>query len=129
MAKFTVNNSGVIYEFDTLAEFDAYVASISPNDPAIVTASAQVNQEKQLSRDLADDLRLEFKKQINAATLTVTQATDIFNRVQTTFLALGLGWLRESRMLANNTATGGSFTQGRKDFLLAQIDAAIAKLS
>lgn len=115
-------------EFNTEDELFAFVQTNSPGDPVILLATSEMNKEKFLCRDLLDDLRLEFKKQIQAATMTVAEATDVYNRVATTFSALNSGWLRESRMLANNTATGGSFTAPRKTFLLNSIDAAIAKL-
>lgn len=130
---FEIAGEGII-EFETTAEMDAAVKLRSPDDPLVLNAVSEIEKEKLLCRDIIDDLRLDFKKQVQlnatnpALGLTIAQATDVFNRTNVTFNALGLGWLRESRVLANNTATGGSFTQARKDFLLSKIDNAISQL-
>lgn len=127
MKKPRLINNGVISEYDTNTELLAAVDIQSPNDPVILARYDGMNKEQSLCVTLLNDLRFEFKKQIDGG-MTITEAADVFNRIQTTFLALRLGWLRESRVLANNTATGGSFTAGRKTFLLNSIDAAIAQL-
>lgn len=124
----TLNNNGVITTYQTRAEYDAAVAAISPNDPVKIARRALMSQETILCREVLDDLRDAFKKEVEDGNLTVTQATTLFTVTRDTFLALQCGWLRESRMIANNTATTAIFTAGRKNFLLNQIDAAIARL-
>lgn len=114
--------------FDTAEQFQARVDALNPPDPATIAAITEIDKEVAACRNLLSDLRFEFKKQVQNNTLTVAQASDIFNRVAVVLNALSLGWLRESRVLANNTATGGAFTQGRKDFLVGRIDAYIAQL-
>lgn len=117
-----------ITEFETTEEMDAAVKLRSPEDPAVTSAVSEIEKEKVLCNDLIQELRLEFKKQVQGGTLTAAQSADIFNRVLATFTALLIGGLRDSRVLANNTATGGALTQARKDFLLSRIDNAISQL-
>lgn len=117
-----------ITEFDSTAEMDAAVKLRSPDDPLVLNAVSEIEKEKDLCGHLIQELRIEFKKQVQAGTLTAAQSADIFNRVLATFTALIIGGLRDARVLANNTATGGAFTQARKDFLLSKIDNAISQL-
>lgn len=127
-AQYPLNNGGTIINFSTLAERDAWIAAHSPNDSAKSARRALMAKENELCSEVIDDLRDEFKKQVEDGNMTVSQATTLFTVVRDTFLALECGWLREARMIANNTPTTAIFTAGRKTFLLTQIDAAIAKL-
>lgn len=120
-------NNNVVIEFDTEAQLDAAINILCPPDPVVIARFDGMNKEQAICANLLNDLRFEFKKQVEQG-MTVAEAADVFNRTQTTFLALRLGWLREGRVIANNTATGGSFTAPRKTFLLNTIDAYIAQL-
>lgn len=122
-----INGKPIPQEFDTEEQASAARNLSSPTDPVVIARYDGINKEQLLCANLLNDLRLEFKKQVEQG-MTITEAADVFNRVQTTMLALRLGWLREARVLANNTATGGSFTAGRKTFLLNSIDVSIAQL-
>lgn len=123
-----LNNNGTITCYPTRAAYDAAVALISPTDAAQVSRYLAINAEQRIADGLADDLFNEFQRQIDLGQMTVTESLDVFTRTQLTFLLIEMGRLRAARMAANNTATGGSFTLTRKNFLLNQIDAAIARL-
>jgi hypothetical protein len=123
-----LNNNGVVTTYETRAEYEAAVAAISQNDPVKLARRLLMDKENVLCREVLDDLRDAFKKEVEDGNMTITQATTLFTVVRDTFLSLQCGWLRESRMIANNTATTAIFTTARKNFLLAQIDAAIARL-
>lgn len=128
LTKFTINNNGVITEYETQTEHDAAVAVLSQNDFVKLARRLSMSKEYTLCLGVLDDLRDEFKKQVEESNMTVAQATTLFTVVRDTFLALQCGWLQEARVIANNTATTAIFTTARKNFLLAQIDGAITQL-
>jgi hypothetical protein len=72
---------------------------------------------KHVVRDLYRTLRSQ--------NLTQAQEGDILNRVFPVFCALGDGFIRGAREMANNLAVAGQLTAGRKNYLIAKIDEAI----
>lgn len=118
------NGVPIIETFETLAERDARIAVLSPTDSALIDRLRESEKAQLIGRDLVKDLYQTLKQQ----NLTQAQEGDIINRITPVLLAVSMGFLRGAREICNNTATGGSFTAGRKTFLLNSIDASIALL-
>lgn len=123
-----INNNGVVTDYNTPALHDAAVASLSPQNPNFLNNAVEYRKEKALSDGLLEQIRLAFKEEIRSGTMTTAEATSIFVTINPVLDALDRGWLRESRMICNNTTASAPFTAGRKTFLLNLIDAAIALL-
>jgi hypothetical protein len=81
-----------------------------------------------LAKTALDNIQNTLREQVIAGTLTAANSATLFAYCGDVMLALSIGWLRESRMICNNLTTTVQFTQARKDFMLNQIDAAIALL-
>lgn len=122
MTKPKLFNGTTIIEFETDAEHDAYVASISPTPD--LTDFIKNAEHELIGKQVIKDLYVALRQQ----NLTQAQEGDLLNRLTGVLMALGFGFIRGSRVIANNLTVAGSLTQGRKDFLLAKIDAAILLL-
>lgn len=83
---------------------------------------------KALGDGVLDILQDALREEVINATLTQAQAATLFGTVSDVMCSLSVGWLRESRVICNNIATTAIFTTGRKNFMLARIDDALAQL-
>lgn len=81
-----------------------------------------------LSKSVLDTLQQALRDEVTNGTLTQAQSATLFTTVSDVLCSLSVGWLRESRVICNNIATTAVFTAGRKNFMLARIDEAIALL-
>ena len=120
--KIKVNNNGTIIEFDTQEEHDLWVSTHSPT-PDLTNLIKNFEHES-LGKKVISDLYVALKGQ----NLTQAQEADILNRVAIVFVALGFGFIRGSRDIANGLSVGGNLTLARKNFILSEIDDAITKL-
>ena len=77
---------------------------------------------------VGESLIEEIVDAFDASGLTVTVKSSIFITITPVMTALLMGRPRESRAVANNTATTSDFTQSRKNALLAIIDNRLAAL-
>ena len=119
-----VNNNGIIIEFDSQAEHDAWVAAHSPNDEQLLAKIEANLRAEAVGKDLIRDLYRTLKDQ----NLTDAEEGDLLNRIYPILGTLGDGFIRGARVICNATPTGGQLTAGRKTFLLNVIDQAITQL-
>lgn len=115
-------NGTVWTEFETQAEHDAYVASNSPTPDLSVFYRNE--RAEILGKAVVRDLFVTLQNQ----NLTQAEEGDLLNRVFPVFCALGDGFLRGARVIANNLSVAGQLTLARKNYLLARIDEAITAL-
>lgn len=118
----SIFHNGVLTQFETIEEHDAFVASLSPT-PDLTDIRKNIEHEilgKNVVRALYVALRQEGLSQANEG--------DLLNRVFPVLCALGDGFVRGARVMANNLAVAGQLTTARKNFLLARIDEAILLL-
>lgn len=79
-----------------------------------------------LGNNTLDTLQAALRQEVIDGSLTAANAAVLFSYVSDVILGLSIGWIRESRIICNNLATTTQFTTGRKNFMLARIDEAIA---
>lgn len=120
-----LNVNGTITEYATLAEYEAAVAAISTTDIALISRLVEAERAERIGRDLLKDLYQTLKQQ----NLTQAQEADLMNRIFQVLTVIGLGFLRGARDMCNVLPVAGQLTTGRKNFLLAAIDAAIVELN
>lgn len=109
-------------EFETQAEHDAYVQSISPT-PDLTQIKNQIIRE-QKGRELANDLFVKLNEQ----NLTDAEEAQVINKISTVMVALIAGSLRGARIICNALTTDAVFNNARKNYLLNQIDKAITEI-
>lgn len=117
-----INNNGTITEFDTEAEHAAAVNTISPTPD--LTNHLKNLEHEQIGKNVVRQLYVSLRAQ----NLTQAQEGDLLNRVFPVLCALGDGFVRGARVMANNLTVAGQLTQVRKDFLVARIDEGILLL-
>lgn len=117
-----INNNGTITEFDTEAELNAYIATISPT-PNMTDYIKNLEHEA-----LGKDVVRNLYRTLRAQNLSQADEGDLLNRVFPVFCALGDGFIRGARVIASNLTVAGQLTTNRKNYLIARIDEAIAFL-
>lgn len=117
-----ININGVITEFNTESELITFINQVSP--PADLSNSIKDLEHEALGKKVISDLYVALKGQ----NLTQAQEADILNRVSVVLTALGFGFIRGARDIANGLTVAGSLTLARKNFILSEIDDAITKL-
>jgi hypothetical protein len=119
MAKPRIFNGTIWIEFDTQAEYEAYIATNSPTPDLAGYLKNELHEQlgKEVVRNLYRTLRDQALTQANEA--------DLLNRIYPVLGTLSHGFIRGARTMANNLVVGGQLTQVRKDYLIARIDEAI----
>lgn len=117
-----ININGVITEFETAEEHDAFVAQHSPTPD--LTNYLKSFEHEEIGKSVVKELYVTLRNQ----NLTQAQEGDLLNRIYPVLGTLSDGFIRGARVIANNIPVAGQYTQPRKDFLLAKIDEAITKL-
>lgn len=100
-------------EFNSHAEHDAYIASITPpsqTDYTIIVEERIATGRKIMTAYLADNA---------AINLTFAQSVEQLQKFQVVKAFLEVGNLEDSKVLIANVATDDVFTQERKDKYLA----------
>lgn len=85
------------------------------------------SRNAELGTEVIDNLNNALRTEVTNGTITVANAAALLNRIPAVMLYIDLGWLEESRILLNNMSTdANALTTARKNYILAQIDQAIA---
>tara|TARA_R110000868_G_scaffold199747_1_gene446358 strand:- start:1107 stop:1472 length:366 start_codon:yes stop_codon:yes gene_type:complete len=117
-----VDYNGTIIEFETQEAHDAWVDARSPT-PDLSNLRKSLEHEF-IGKEVIRALYITLRDQ----NLTQAQEGDLLGRINGVFVALGFGFIRGAKVLANNLVVAGQLTTQRKDYILAQIDEAITRL-
>jgi hypothetical protein len=83
---------------------------------------------QQIHESIGREVIRDLYKTLRQQNLTQAQEGDLLGRLNGTLIALGFGFVRAARVLANNLTVAGQLTQARKDYLVGRIDTAILLL-
>lgn len=117
-----INSDGSVIEFETETQLAAYVAGISPTPD--LTDYLKNAQHEAIGKNLVRELYVTLRKQ----NLTQAEEGDLLGRIYPVLGCLADGFIRGARVICNSIPVAGQFTNGRKNYLLTQIDNAIAEL-
>lgn len=106
-----------------------YVSQDQDGNPtAIIRAANAQAQADRIALELGQELKRTIRSTIKGMNLTAAEKVDLMDRILAIWVLLDDGDLQGARFKANNTATGGSYTAGRRNGLVALIDQAITQL-
>lgn len=106
-----------------------YVATDPAGAPLEVIRAAQAAQQaERIQEELARDVLATIRRALRNMALTDAAKADLVNRILAVYVLLGDGDLHAAKYMAENTATGGAYTAGRRTQLVALIDQAITLL-
>lgn len=113
---------------DRVDEGDYIAQDAAGNPIEIIRAAQALAQADRIALELGQDLKRTIRTSIKGMNLTAAEKVDLMDRILAVWVLLDDGDLQGARFKANNTATGGSYTIGRRNGLVALIDQAITQL-
>lgn len=113
---------------DRLEEGDYIIQDADGIPIGIIRAAAAAAQAERIEAELGRDLKATIRQAIKNLNLTSAEKADLVNRILAVYVLIDDGDLRAARFQANATATGGAYTAGRRNQLVALIDDAIQSL-
>lgn len=116
--------NGVWQEFSSYDDYNQAIAAFGVLDDNSIQNIIKSLEHEQLGKNMIKDLYVTLRNQ----NLTQAQEGDLLSRINGVLMALGFGFIKGARTIANNLIVAGQLTQARKDYLIGKIDEAILLL-
>ncbi len=123
-----INNNGVITVYNTIAEFEAAVALITPTTPAMIALIARLVKAEKADR-ICKELLKDLNQTLQSQSISAADEDDLVTRINSVLMCLLGGFLNGALNKANGLTPGGALTTNRRTFLINAITAAIAELN
>jgi hypothetical protein len=122
MSKPRIYNGTEWLEFETQAEYDAWIASHSPMPDM---TDVILDERKELIGKAA---MRSIIKAIRGLSATSSDKITLMKLLTTVLMLLGDGAIQDARDMANAEPTTTVFTASRKSFVISEIDKALAQI-